>query len=538
MAPVRWMHALSLRPILNLSTRVLPVKLVTRATADWSQFQMPAVTAALVRARTRALCEAADLATFTERSLRSSLAAELGEAQVTKFASAMKKELQAFLLEQAEGEGDEATEHGTVQAQPTAATAAASGQKRKAAAAPEPASAGPKRGGQAGSSDDTALVLRLSSKRKLSVRSFKGRVQVDLREYYVDKASGEERPSERGVALTPEQWARLLPALPALAASLAAGDCSGPAVELGGLRQAYVSDYQGHLSVQVREFYTAAGGEAGEEAKPSKKGCGLDEAGLQLLQQHAAAITAAVSKLGGGQAQAGSGLDEGHVQGKEGGEGGGQAGPGGSAGLASSWSSGAGVSSKQPGAWSAAGGGASAAGSGSGAAAQAGSKPSLARQTAGSGAGGEGGSTGGGEGDGEGGTAPVIDLGNNKRVTLSNFRGESQVDLREWYLKDAELKPGKKGISLKASEWQAVVAGLRAVEAAVAAKDTNFSLPITDKRRVQLSLFKGKLYVSIREFYEQDGVWKPGSKGCSMSVEQWQLLVAGAPAVTAHLGRV
>ncbi|GFH17949.1 hypothetical protein HaLaN_14675, partial [Haematococcus lacustris] len=87
---------------------------------------MPAVTAALVRARTRALCEAADLATFTERSLRSSLAAELGEAQVTKFASAMKKELQAFLLEQAEGEGDEATEHGTVQAQPTAATAAAS----------------------------------------------------------------------------------------------------------------------------------------------------------------------------------------------------------------------------------------------------------------------------------------------------------------------------------------------------------------------------------------------------------------------------
>lgn len=32
---------------------------------------------------------------------------------------------------------------------------------------------------------------------------------VNIREYYKDKDSGEERPSKRGIALTPAQWQTL-----------------------------------------------------------------------------------------------------------------------------------------------------------------------------------------------------------------------------------------------------------------------------------------------------------------------------------------
>jgi len=36
---------------------------------------------------------------------------------------------------------------------------------------------------------------------------------------------------------------------------------------------------------------------------------------------------------------------------------------------------------------------------------------------------------------------------------------------------------------------------------------------LTDKRRVSVRDFRGKLYVDIREFYEKDGEYLPGKKG-------------------------
>ena len=40
----------------------------------------------------------------------------------------------------------------------------------------------------------------------MNISVFKGKVGVNIREYYIDKNSGEERPSKKGVNLSLEQW--------------------------------------------------------------------------------------------------------------------------------------------------------------------------------------------------------------------------------------------------------------------------------------------------------------------------------------------
>ncbi len=41
-------------------------------------------------------------------------------------------------------------------------------------------------------------MMQISNKRNVSVRTFKGRVMVDIREYYEDSGSGELKPGRKG----------------------------------------------------------------------------------------------------------------------------------------------------------------------------------------------------------------------------------------------------------------------------------------------------------------------------------------------------
>ncbi|XP_035667172.1 activated RNA polymerase II transcriptional coactivator p15-like isoform X2 [Branchiostoma floridae] len=55
--------------------------------------------------------------------------------------------------------------------------------------------------------DEGSDMIQLSNKRYVSVREFKGKCLIDIREYY--DAGGELKPGKKGISLTTDQWRRL-----------------------------------------------------------------------------------------------------------------------------------------------------------------------------------------------------------------------------------------------------------------------------------------------------------------------------------------
>lgn len=52
-------------------------------------------------------------------------------------------------------------------------------------------------------------VFTIGPKRKVTVSLFKGNILVNIREFYEDKATGEEKPGNKGIALSLDQWNQL-----------------------------------------------------------------------------------------------------------------------------------------------------------------------------------------------------------------------------------------------------------------------------------------------------------------------------------------
>ena len=51
-----------------------------------------------------------------------------------------------------------------------------------------------------------------------------------------------------------------------------------------------------------------------------------------------------------------------------------------------------------------------------------------------------------------------------RRASISVFKKKPMVNIREYYEKDGEQLPGKKGISLAAEQWRALADGLPALQ--------------------------------------------------------------------------
>lgn len=56
------------------------------------------------------------------------------------------------------------------------------------------------------------------------------------------------------------------------------------------------------------------------------------------------------------------------------------------------------------------------------------------------------------------------DISKARRVTISDFRGKKMVSIREYYEKDGNWLPGKKGISMTLEQYNALVGVLPAIE--------------------------------------------------------------------------
>lgn len=46
------------------------------------------------------------------------------------------------------------------------------------------------------------------------------------------------------------------------------------------------------------------------------------------------------------------------------------------------------------------------------------------------------------------------DLTGQKFIKINEFKGKTYVNIREYYIKDGKVLPGKKGISLNVEQWQ------------------------------------------------------------------------------------
>ncbi|XP_050090989.1 RNA polymerase II transcriptional coactivator [Anopheles aquasalis] len=67
----------------------------------------------------------------------------------------------------------------------------------------------PSEGGAAGKSDPTDDgSIQLDKNRKITVREFKGKVYVDIREFY--EKDGKQLPGKKGISLSGAQWKKLL----------------------------------------------------------------------------------------------------------------------------------------------------------------------------------------------------------------------------------------------------------------------------------------------------------------------------------------
>ena len=75
-------------------------------------------------------------------------------------------------------------------------------------AEPEPAA---KRQRKVTPGDET--VFNLSNNRRVTVREFRGKTLIDIREYYTD-AAGDLKPGKKGLSLTVEQYEKFLELIP------------------------------------------------------------------------------------------------------------------------------------------------------------------------------------------------------------------------------------------------------------------------------------------------------------------------------------
>ncbi|XP_063816571.1 activated RNA polymerase II transcriptional coactivator p15 [Pseudophryne corroboree] len=61
---------------------------------------------------------------------------------------------------------------------------------------------------QGDKSGDDENMFQIGKMRFVSVRDFRGKVLIDIREYFMDQA-GEMKPGRKGISLNPEQWNQL-----------------------------------------------------------------------------------------------------------------------------------------------------------------------------------------------------------------------------------------------------------------------------------------------------------------------------------------
>ena len=113
-----------------------------------------------------------------------------------------------------------------------------------------------------------------------------------------------------------------------------------------------------------------------------------------------------------------------------------------------------------------------------------------------------------------------IDLGGNRFIMVSEFRGRVYIDTREFFYDESgELRPSKKGIALKLDEWKKLIAAKEKINSSLTRKrnEEETKIELRHNRFASVSNYKGCQYANIREFYtDESGKMRPSNKGISL----------------------
>ncbi|KAL0050327.1 hypothetical protein WJX82_009110 [Trebouxia sp. C0006] len=318
------------------------------------------------------------------------------------------------------------------------------------------------------------FAVELSHARQARVSSFKGQLYVNIREWY--EKDGGLAPG-KGVSLQVIMWNELTANLDAIATAISDED-TDYTCKLPKNRQVSVKQFKGKLQVDIREYY-----EKDSELLPGKKGIALDLSQWDRLVTAVPDINAAVKEQGGNtsQKQAASVKTDQTKAGQD--------------SIEDAATAGAGPSTA--------------------AADEPKHKPAATTIS--------------------GASDLPIQLSAMRKADVSPFKGVVYVSIREYYEKDGQQMPGKKGINLPPDQFHKLLEAQASVTEALEAQDASFDIALSGKRKASISVFKGKPMVNIREFYEKDGEQKPGKMGISLPPEQWHKLVAGFKQLDAAL---
>ncbi|KAK5061145.1 hypothetical protein LTR84_007687 [Exophiala bonariae] len=78
---------------------------------------------------------------------------------------------------------------------------------------------------------------------------------------------------------------------------------------------------------------------------------------------------------------------------------------------------------------------------------------------------------------------PYWEISKARRVTLSDFKGRQLIGIREYYQKDDEWLPGKKGISMSLEQYSALMDILPQIENALKDRGEDVSRPKYGKQQ-------------------------------------------------------
>ncbi|KAI9699579.1 MAG: hypothetical protein M1820_007078 [Bogoriella megaspora] len=81
------------------------------------------------------------------------------------------------------------------------------------------------------------------------------------------------------------------------------------------------------------------------------------------------------------------------------------------------------------------------------------------------------------KGDDDGDDSNHWELSKNRRIGINEFKGKTLINIREYYDKDGQTLPGKKGISLSMDQFNALVKALPAIDQALRKRGETMPIP-------------------------------------------------------------